>query len=127
MDTLKYGLETYCELHWWNMGKKTVSFKGNLGDLLKEQKISFSRRKTETDGIYIYYFKSAYDITFKVKGTINDFTHYAKQFIQMELVRMGDKSHLYVAGAWRPTVNVNLKRYNYDTFSKIRKTRLECS
>ena len=41
---MKQELETYCELHWWNMGKKTLSFKGNLGDLLKEQNITFSKR-----------------------------------------------------------------------------------
>ena len=100
-------LNTYCELHWWNMGTKTLSYKGNLKDLLKEQNITFTKRKTEKEGIYNFYFKSAYNITFKTVGVINDFRHHAKQFIQMELVRMGDKSQLYVSGAWRPTVNVN--------------------
>ena len=107
MGNLNNELNTYCELHWWNMGHKTFSFKGQLKDLLKEQKITYSKRKTETEGIYIYYFKSAYNITFKVSGTTIDFTHFAKQFIQMELVRMGDKSKLYVNGVWRPTVTVN--------------------
>jgi len=88
-------------------GKKTLSFKGKLKDLLKEQNIVFTRRKTKLDGIYDYYFKSAYGVKFKARGTINDFRHYAKQFIQMELVRMGDKSRLYVTGSWRPTVTVN--------------------
>jgi len=104
---MKKQLETYCTLHWWNMGKKTLSFKGELKDLLKEQKITFTKRKSEHEGLFIFIFKSAYDITFKVRGTINDFPHYAKQFIQMELVRMGDKSQLYVTGTWRSTVNVN--------------------
>jgi hypothetical protein len=107
MNNINNELKTYCELHWWNMGKKTLSFKGELKDLLKDQNITFSKRKTEIEGIYSFNFKSAYNITFKVRGTINDFKHYAKQFIQMELVRMGDKSQLYVSGAWRPTVNVN--------------------
>lgn len=105
--TIDNHLDTYCELHWWNMGKKTLSFKGILRELLKEQKITFSKTKTDNEGIYLFKFKSAYDITWKVRGTINDFSHYAKQFIQMELVRMGDKSQLYVSGVWRPTVNVN--------------------
>jgi len=96
-------LETYCELHWWNFGTKTLCFKGELKDLLKEHKITFTKRKTETEGIYTFYFKSAYDITFKVTGAMYDFRHYAKQFIQMELVRMGDKSQLYVSGTWRTT------------------------
>ena len=100
-------LETYCELHWWNMGKKTLSFKGNLGDLLRQQNITFTKKKTERDGIFTFHFKSAYGISFKTKGLMHDFTHLAKQAIQMELVRMGDKSQLYVSGSWRPTVNVN--------------------
>lgn len=107
MKTLKKELETYCELHWWNFGKKTLSFKGNLEDLLKNQKITFTKRKTDKEGIFAFTFKSDYGITFKATGLISDFGLYAKQAIQMELVRMGDKSQLYVAGVWRPTVNVN--------------------
>ena len=89
------------------MGKKTLSFKGNLGDLLKEQNISFTKRKTETEGVFKFSFKSAYGISFITTGLMHDFPHLAKQAIQMELVRMGDKSQLYVAGTWRPTVTVN--------------------
>jgi hypothetical protein len=104
---MKKELQTYCELYWWNCGRKTRSFKGVLSDLLTAQKISFTKTKTTTDGIFCFKFKSAYNITFKVNCAIYDFSHYAKQFIQMELVRMGDKSTLYVAGAWRQTVTVN--------------------
>jgi len=104
---MKKELETYCELHWWNMGSKTLSFKGELRDLLKNQKITFTKRKTEHEGLYMFSFKNTYGITFKIRGTISNFRHNAKQFIQMELVRMGDKSKLYVSGAWRPTVTVN--------------------
>lgn len=106
-SNMKKKLETYCTLHWWNMGKKTLSFKGKLGDLLKEQNIVFSKRKTDTEGIFKFHFKSAYGISFKRNGSIDDFTYIAKQAIQMELVRMGDKSELYVAGTWRPIVTVN--------------------
>ena len=105
--TIKEELETYCTLHWWNMGKKTCEFKGKLEDLLKNQKITFTKTKTEIEGIFKYKFKSSYGITFETQGTIEDFKHHAKQMIQMELVRMGDKSQLYVQGSWRPTVNVN--------------------
>ncbi len=100
-------LERYCELYWWNSGKKTLEFKGQLKNLLKEQKITFTKRKSEIEGFYIFTFKSAYNITYKVRCSLYDFPHYAKQFIQMELVRMGDKSQLYVKGTYRPTVNVN--------------------
>ena len=106
-NNIKAELETYCELHWWNMGKKTLSFKGKLGDLLNKESITFTKRKTEIEGIFTFHFKSAYGISFKTIGLMHDFTHLAKQAIQMELVRMGDRSQLYVAGAWRPTVNVN--------------------
>lgn len=105
--TIKKELETYTQLHWWNMGKKTESHSGTLRDLLKHHKITFTKRKTDTKGIYKYSFKNPFGISFKANGTINDFTHLAKQMIQMELVRMGDKSQLYVSGCWRPTVNVN--------------------
>lgn len=104
---MKRELNTYCELHWWNMGSKTLSFKGRLEDLLKEQNITFSKRKTENEFIYTFNFKSAYGISFKKNSTLIDFPHLAKQFIQMELVRMGDKSQLYVANTWRPKVTVN--------------------
>jgi hypothetical protein len=107
MRTIKNELKTYCELHWWNMGKKTLSFKGELKDLLKKQGITFTKRKTEHEGIYIFYFKCSSGISFKRSAPISDFSHFAKQFIQMELVRMGDKSTLYVSGTWRTTVTVN--------------------
>lgn len=107
MKNLKQELQTYCELHWWNMGKKILSFKGKLEDLLKKQKITFTKKKTDIEGIFTYHFKSSYGISFKTNGATHDFPHLAKQVIQMELVRMGDKSQLYVAGVWRPTVNVN--------------------
>ena len=106
-NNIKSKLETYCELYWWNMCKKTLSFKWQLKDLLKKQNITFTKRKTEKEGIYTFHFKSAYGISFKTTGLIHEFTHLAKQVIQMELVRMGDKSQLYVSGSWRPTVTVN--------------------
>lgn len=107
MKSLRTELSTYTELHWWNMGKKTTSFKGQLKELLDKQNISYSKRKTEHDGLFNYTFKSSYGISYKVRGSIGDFRHYAKQAIQMELVRMGDKAQLYVQGSWRPTVTVN--------------------
>jgi hypothetical protein len=107
MKSIATELSTYCELHWWNFGKKTLSFKGELKDLLKEQKISFTKRKTNNEFIFKFTFKNNHGISFSVNGLTSDFAHYAKQFIQMELVRMGDKSQLYVSGVWRPVVNVN--------------------
>ena len=104
---IKTELETYCILHWWNMGTKTLSFKGSLGDLLKAHHITFTKRRTEREGIFVFNFKSVYGISYKTTGPISDFTHLAKQAIQMELVRMGDKSQLYVADIWRATVTVN--------------------
>lgn len=107
METFKSQLETYTELHWWNGGRKTLSFQGTLKDLLKNQSITYTKRKSDREGLFNYTFKNNYGITFKYRGTINDFSHLAKQMIQMELVRMGDKSQLYVSGCWRPTVTVN--------------------
>ena len=104
---MKKQLENYCELHWWNMGKKTLSFKGTLYDLLKDQNVSHRKVKTEIDGLFNFYFKNDNGVSFKKRGTESDYAHLAKQFIQMELVRMGDKSQLYVAGVWRSTVTIN--------------------
>jgi hypothetical protein len=107
MTNMKDVLKTYCELHWWNMGKKTLDFKGELKDLLKEQRITYSKRKTDKEGLYIFTFKNDYGITYKTRDTIMNFKYVAKKFIQMELVRLGDKSQLYVQGVCRPTVTVN--------------------
>jgi hypothetical protein len=104
---MKKQLNTYCEEHWWIMGSKTLSFKGKLKDLLKSHNISFRKVKTEHDGLYYFYFKSPYGISWKASGLIEDFPSLAKRFIQMELVRIGDKSTLYVKELWRPKVTVN--------------------
>lgn len=104
---LKKELTTYCELYWWNLGKKTLDFKGELCLLLSKHKITYTKRKSEIEGFYNYKFKNEYGITYSVRGSVQDFPHYAKKFIQMELVRMGDKSQLYVGGTFRPTVTVN--------------------
>ena len=91
----------------WNMGKKTLSFKGDLASLLKYQNIKYTCRKTNSEHFYNFKFTNLNGITFTKKGLLSDFSHLAKQFMQMELVRMGDKSQLYVEGVWRPTVTVN--------------------
>lgn len=105
--TLKAELKSYTTLHWWNMGKKTLAFKGELKDFLKENNITFTKTKSEHEGLYIFRFKNNHGVKYVKRGTLNDFTHIAKQFIQMELVRMGDKAQLYVDSNWRPTVTVN--------------------
>ena len=103
---IKSELETYCELHWWNMGKKTLFFKGQLKDLLKEYNITYTIRK-EKEGLFLFNFKSQAGISFKTRGVDSDFSYLAKKMLQMELVRMGDKSRLYVGNTWRPVVTVN--------------------
>ena len=107
MKGLEKYLDTYCELHWWNMGKKTLSFEGPLSELLKQQKIKYTCTRTDSEYLYKFRFTNLNGITFVQRGTLLDFPTLAKQFIQMELVRMGDKSQLYVEGVWRPTVTVN--------------------
>lgn len=107
MKKLEKQLKTYCELHWWNMGKKTLSFKGTLSELLKQENVKYTCTRTDSEHFYKFKFTSVNGITFIKNGLLHDFPHLAKQFIQMELVRMGDKSKLYVACEWRPTVTVN--------------------
>jgi hypothetical protein len=107
MKTIREGLKTYCEEHWWNGGKKTLSFKGELKELLEKHSFKFTKKKTENEGIFTFTFKNPYGVTFKATGLIHDFPFLAKQAIQMELVRMGDRSQLYVNCGFRPTVSVN--------------------
>ena len=107
MKELEKHLDTYCELHWWNMGKKTLSFKGTLSELLKLHDVKYTCTRTDSEHSYLFKFKNPYGIKFESRGLLSDFPHLAKQFMQMELVRMGDKSKLYVEGVWRPTVTVN--------------------
>ena len=107
MKIIETELQKYCELHWWNMGKKTLSFKGELKDLLTAERITYTIGKTDRLGLFMFTFKNDNGITFKKRGCPEDFAFLAKQFIQMELVRMGDKSQLYVNGVCRPKVNVN--------------------
>lgn len=107
MKLIEKELQTYCTLHWWNSGKKTLSYEGDLKGLLRENIVKYSVRKTTTEGIYKFTFSNPFGIKFVCNGLISDFTHLAKQFIQMELVRMGDKSSLYVSDCWRPNVTIN--------------------
>jgi hypothetical protein len=104
---MKEQLSRHCTLHWWNMGTKTLSFKGTLKDLLKNQGITYTKKKSEIEGFYYFTFKSQSGITYKVRDAEYDFAYQAKKFVQMELVRMGDKATLYVEALWRPTVTVN--------------------
>ena len=107
MKVLGKYLDSYCELHWWNMGKKTLSFKGPLSELLKQENIKYTCTRTDSKHCYLFKFKNPHGIKFESRGLLSDFPYLAKQFMQMELVRMGDKSQLYVAGVWRPIVTVN--------------------
>lgn len=100
-------LETNCKLVWWNCGSKTPSYDGDLKGLLHNQDISYTKRKTDTEGIFKFYFKSIHGITYTKTGIIEDFVRLAKQAIQMEMVRMGDKAELTVRNCHRPTVSVN--------------------
>lgn len=104
---MKNILKTYCELHWWNGGAKTLNFRGTLKDLLTHQSITYTKTKTDHEGLYTFIFRTQSGITFKTLSTIQGFADSAKRIVQMELVHMGDKSRLYVQGAFRPTVTVN--------------------
>jgi len=101
-------LTNHCTLYWWNMGTKTLAFKGTLGELLEKNKIQYLKRKTMTQGINTYHFKNQHGLSFKTTGVDWQLPDIAKQFLQMELVRMGDKATLHVEGViWRPKVTVN--------------------
>lgn len=76
-------------------------------DLHHTHDVKYTCKRTDSEHCYLFKFKNPHGIKFESRGLLSDFSHLAKQFMQMELVRMGDKSKLYVEGAWRPTVTVN--------------------
>ena len=106
MNTIKEQLITYCEEHWWNGGTKKVSFKGALNTLLERHSITFSVKRINKYQCTLR-FRNANGITYTVNCMYSDFSYHAKKAIQMELVRMGDPTSLYVRDTIRPVVTVN--------------------
>lgn len=106
---LKEGLKSYCEIYWWSIDyrDKTLCFSGSLKRYIDDHNIKYKIEPTQLSDVYRFKFKNDYGIQYSTKGLISDFSYYAKQFIQMEAVRMGDPTEIRVECSWRPTVTVN--------------------
>lgn len=105
--TIEKTLETYCESHWWNRGKKTLYFKGTLKELLKRHSLIFEIEKVECPYSCIVHFKNPNGISFTQKDLLSNFVQNAKLFIQFEMVRYGTKSQLFIKDTIHPNVTVN--------------------
>jgi hypothetical protein len=108
MAFLDSELANSTEVYITDKGKKNIKFTGSLLKLLQRYKISFTYRKTDTEGVYIYKFQNKNGMIFTVAGKVNDFIRFAQLFVQMELVRIGTPMQLYVKGSTVEIVSVNL-------------------
>lgn len=108
MRNLKEELNTYCEVHWWNMGRKSIAYKGTLIGYLSKIDARYKRKKSKDFG-YHYTFSISVgsgDIRYRVRIVNNyDFVREAQKFIQMYLSYMGDKSQIYLTNHRTRTVN----------------------
>lgn len=111
MNTEKTLIKRYfayhAEIYVYYGQKKRKAFSGSLKELLSEYYFVFRKRKTDNKGIYRFTFQSETGITFVKNGIIQDIPRLAKLAIQMEMVRLGGKSSLFVYGTTRPTVTIN--------------------
>lgn len=94
-------------IHWWNFGKKTLSFNGTVNEYLKQNKVKYSIKKSTSVGGYEC-------LTFRVKfnvGALQNITFetnriddVARMFLNIQLSYLGDKSQYSYNGRTR-TIN----------------------
>lgn len=107
MKKVDNSLDNHCTLTWWAMGKKTVFFKGKLIDLLIKLNIKVIKQRRKENRYYYAVTFKGHDITYKVMDTEDQIPYHAKKFIQMYLVKMGDKSTLKIDNVFKQKVTVN--------------------
>jgi hypothetical protein len=77
-------------IYWWNMGTKTLDFKGQLGDYLKKRNIVITPFvKNQQPG---YKCKISTSSTSQTLVTYDDYLNAAKDAIRLFLTMMGDKA-----------------------------------
>ena len=82
-------------IHWWNMGKKTLDFKGSYGDYLKKKGIKFRVEKGEESNILnftISLSSSIIKLKISCSGNEFDFIGCCDRAIILFLTQLGDKT-----------------------------------
>ena len=102
---MKDKLNKHIEIYWWNMGTKTLDFKGTVKDCLKDKNITFQRRKRKDyPDLYEYHFKiNVGSCNIKLKST-QDFETIVKNVLVMYLTYLGDRSKL-IYHYWKLDLN----------------------
>jgi hypothetical protein len=94
-------------IHWWNFGKKTLSFNGTVKEYLKQNKVKYSIKKSTSVAGYEC-------LTFKVKFNVGALQNIAFQntrfddvirmCLNINLSYLGDKSQ-YIYNSRTRTIN----------------------
>ena len=89
-NTIKEVNESNLIIHWWNFGKKTLSFSGTAKERLNKNKIIVKFSQNEYEGLNI---KISGNIGHsKFSFTENNYEDAVKQVIMFNLSYMGDKA-----------------------------------
>ena len=93
-------------IHWWNFGKKTLSFNGTVKEYLNQNKVKYSINSEKTE--------FGEQLTFKVKfniGSLQNITFQTnriddvvRMFLNIQLSYLGDKSQ-YTYNSRTRTIN----------------------
>lgn len=90
----------YITLHWWNLGRKTLDFKGNLKDYLKDKSIRLKKIKHPKLKDYF-----GYRVKFELSSRVvrldifgDSFEKSALEGILIFLTLLGDKATISAPG-----------------------------
>lgn len=91
-------LQANCTIHWWNHGKKTMSFQGTLENALKENDINITKKPSKNNnGLFIFTCKikiGSNDVTISKEMSGLFIVDFALHCIQYTLMYLGDKSQM---------------------------------
>lgn len=84
-------------IYWWNMGKKTLDFKGSYEDYLKKKSIKFRvqkgyEEKNDMLNFTILLSSSIVKLKIAVSGNEYDFIECCDRAITLYLTQLGDKT-----------------------------------
>ena len=79
-------------IHWWNFGKKTLSFKGTAEEWMKKNNIKVKFTETNEEYRILKVKVSANIGRSEVTFTANNYEDAVKQIIMFQLTYLGDKS-----------------------------------
>lgn len=99
MESVETILKNPITIYWWNMGDKTIDFKGSLGNCLVDKKISFKKvTHPELKHITGYKFSYKQGSSTMTYLSYDAFENSAILLISMQLIALGDKARLHYKG-----------------------------